>query len=58
MMTPARLSWCVSMMASVSARSLNGATRTCSSMACGMPAESGVGAGKALGAFGPTLISE
>ncbi len=58
MMTAARLSWCAVMIASVSARSLKGATSTSSLMACGMPAESGVGAGKALGTRGPTLMSE
>ena len=58
MMTAARSWWCASIMASVSARSLNGAISTCSWMAWGMPAESGVGAGNALGARGPTLISE
>src|SRR3989338_5352893 len=44
MITAARLSWCAAMMASVSARSLKGAISTSSPMACGMPAESGVGA--------------
>ncbi len=58
MITAARLSWWAARMASVSARSLNGATRTFSSIACGMPPESGVGAGKAFGTRGPTLISE
>ena len=58
MITAASSRWCASIIASVSGRSLNGAISTSSWIACGMPAESGVGAGNAFGARGPTLISE
>jgi hypothetical protein len=45
------------MSASVVARSLYGAIITSSAMACGIPAESAMGAGKAFGERGTTLMS-
>jgi hypothetical protein len=58
MITAARSPWCSAIIASAVAASLNGAISTSPWIACGMPAESGVGAGKAFGSRGPTLISE
>ena len=58
MITAARSWWCASIMAWASATSLKGATSTSPWMAWGMPAESGVGAGNALGVRGPTLMRE
>ena len=51
-------SWpCSASSASTVARSLYGATSTWSWIACGMPPESGIGAGNALGDFGVCDIS-
>ena len=56
MITAASSWWYWAMSASVVARSLYGAIRTSPSIACGIPAESGIGAGKALGERGLTLM--
>ena len=56
-MTAARLSACTASSASTVARSLYGAIRTSPSSTDGMPAESGMGAGNALGDFGVCDIS-
>ena len=56
--TAASSSACVAMMPSTVPRSLKGAISTSLSIECGMPEESGTGAGKALGARGAELIME